>query len=69
MAPSAGRVAELALAFGMTVLVSDPYVTVEHGGIEQVELDELLEALRLRPAAGGGDRGDREPDRRGHSCG
>ena len=26
----------------MKVLVNDPYVTVEHGDIEQVELDELL---------------------------
>ena len=26
----------------MKVLVNDPYVTVEHGEIEQVELDELL---------------------------
>jgi D-3-phosphoglycerate dehydrogenase len=40
--PLGHRVAELALAFGMTVLVHDPYVTVEHGDIEQVELDELL---------------------------
>ena len=40
--PLGRRVAELALAFGMIVLVSDPYVTVEHGHIEQVELDELL---------------------------
>jgi D-3-phosphoglycerate dehydrogenase len=35
-------VAELALAFGMSVLVSDPYVTVEHDRIEQVDLDDLL---------------------------
>jgi len=40
--PLGRRVAELALAFGMTVLVHDPYVTVEHGEIEQVELGELL---------------------------
>jgi D-3-phosphoglycerate dehydrogenase len=40
--PLGKRVAELALAFGMTVLVHDPYVTVEHGDIEQVELEELL---------------------------
>jgi D-3-phosphoglycerate dehydrogenase len=40
--PLGWRVAELALAFGMTVLVCDPYVTVEHDRIEQVELDELL---------------------------
>jgi D-3-phosphoglycerate dehydrogenase / 2-oxoglutarate reductase len=40
--PLGRRVAELALAFGMIVLVADPYVTVEHGHIEQVELDELL---------------------------
>ncbi len=40
--PLGRRVAGLALAFGMAVLVSDPYVTVEHGKIEQVELDELL---------------------------
>jgi D-3-phosphoglycerate dehydrogenase len=40
--PLGRRVAELALAFGMTVLVHDPYVTVEHDLIEQVELDELL---------------------------
>jgi D-3-phosphoglycerate dehydrogenase / 2-oxoglutarate reductase len=40
--PLGRRVAELALAFDMAVLVADPYVTVEHGKIEQVELDELL---------------------------
>jgi D-3-phosphoglycerate dehydrogenase len=40
--PLGRRVAELALAFGMHVLVNDPYVTVEHGRIEQVELDQLL---------------------------
>ncbi len=40
--PLGRRVAELALAFDMKVLVSDPYVTVEHAGIEQVEIDELL---------------------------
>jgi D-3-phosphoglycerate dehydrogenase len=40
--PLGRRVAELALAFGMRVLVNDPYVLVEHGDIEQVELDELL---------------------------
>jgi D-3-phosphoglycerate dehydrogenase len=40
--PLGRRVAGLALAFGMQVLVNDPYVTVEHGEIEQVELDELL---------------------------
>ena len=40
--PLGRRVADLALAFGMNVLVSDPYVVVEHGEIEQVELDELL---------------------------
>jgi D-3-phosphoglycerate dehydrogenase / 2-oxoglutarate reductase len=40
--PLGRRVAELALAFGMTVLVNDPYVVVEHPDIEQVELDDLL---------------------------
>lgn len=40
--PLGRRVAELALAFGMKVLVNDPYVTVEHGNIEQVELGDLL---------------------------
>jgi D-3-phosphoglycerate dehydrogenase / 2-oxoglutarate reductase len=40
--PLGRRVCELALAFGMKVLVNDPYVTVEHREIEQVELDELL---------------------------
>jgi D-3-phosphoglycerate dehydrogenase len=40
--PLGRRVAELTLAFGMRVLVNDPYVTVEHGDIEQVELDDLL---------------------------
>jgi D-3-phosphoglycerate dehydrogenase / 2-oxoglutarate reductase len=40
--PLGRRVAELALAFGMRVLVNDPYVTVEHDSVEQVELDELL---------------------------
>jgi D-3-phosphoglycerate dehydrogenase len=40
--PLGRRVAELSLAFGMRVLVNDPYVLVEHSDIEQVELDELL---------------------------
>jgi D-3-phosphoglycerate dehydrogenase len=40
--PLGRRVADLALAFSMRVLVTDPYVVVEHGEIEQVELDELL---------------------------
>jgi len=40
--PLGRRVADLALAFGMKVMVNDPYVTVEHADIEQVELDELL---------------------------
>jgi D-3-phosphoglycerate dehydrogenase len=40
--PLGRRVADLALAFGMKVLVTDPYVVVEHGEIEQIELDELL---------------------------
>jgi D-3-phosphoglycerate dehydrogenase len=41
--PLGRRVAELVLAFGMRVLVTDPYVLVEHGEIEQVELDQLLQ--------------------------
>ncbi|MCL4767843.1 MAG: hydroxyacid dehydrogenase [Hyphomicrobiaceae bacterium] len=40
--PLGRNVAELLLAFGMTVLVNDPYVTVERQGIEQVPLDELV---------------------------
>ncbi|HEX7073670.1 MAG TPA: NAD(P)-dependent oxidoreductase [Hyphomicrobiaceae bacterium] len=40
--PLGRNVAELLLAFGMTVLVNDPYVKVEREGIEQVQLDELL---------------------------
>jgi D-3-phosphoglycerate dehydrogenase / 2-oxoglutarate reductase len=40
--PLGRRVAELAIAFGMRVLVNDPYVRVEHPGITQVGLDELL---------------------------
>jgi len=40
--PLGRSVAELALAFGMHVLVNDPYVTVEHDRIEQVDLDQLL---------------------------
>jgi D-3-phosphoglycerate dehydrogenase len=40
--PLGRAVAELALAFGMQVLVNDPYVTVEHEQIEQVEFAELL---------------------------
>ena len=36
------RMAELGTALGMTVLVSDPYKTVEDQDIEQVELDALL---------------------------
>lgn len=40
--PLGQNVAELLLAFGMTVLVNDPYVTVERTGIEQVSLDDLI---------------------------
>jgi len=40
--PLGRAVADLALAFGMHVLVSDPYVTVEHDRIEQVDLPDLL---------------------------
>ena len=40
--PLGRSVAELLLAFGMTVLVNDPYVTVDRGAIEQVSLDELV---------------------------
>ena len=40
--PLGRTVAELALAFGMHVLVTDPYVTVEHDLIEQVDFDQLL---------------------------
>ena len=40
--PLGMRVAELALALGMRVLVNDPYVLVEHDRIEQVELDDLF---------------------------
>ena len=40
--PLGHAVAELALAFGMHVLVNDPYVTVEHDRIEQVDFDQLL---------------------------
>jgi D-3-phosphoglycerate dehydrogenase / 2-oxoglutarate reductase len=40
--PLGRHVCDLALALGMRVLVNDPYVVVEHGEIEQVELDELL---------------------------
>jgi D-3-phosphoglycerate dehydrogenase / 2-oxoglutarate reductase len=36
--------AELGVAFGMTVLVSDPFQTVDHASIRQVELNELLES-------------------------
>jgi D-3-phosphoglycerate dehydrogenase len=36
------RVAELARAFGMKVLVSDPYVSVDQAHIEQVAMDDLL---------------------------
>jgi D-3-phosphoglycerate dehydrogenase / 2-oxoglutarate reductase len=40
--PLGRNVAELLLAFGMTVLVSDPYVKVDRAGIEQVSLDEIV---------------------------
>lgn len=40
--PLGRRVAELALAFGMKVLVNDPYVRVDREGIEQVPLDDLI---------------------------
>jgi D-3-phosphoglycerate dehydrogenase len=33
---------DLALAFGMRVLVSDPYAKVERGDVEQVDMDRLL---------------------------
>ncbi|HEU4379682.1 MAG TPA: NAD(P)-dependent oxidoreductase [Hyphomicrobiaceae bacterium] len=36
------RVAELARAFGMQVLISDPYVQVDRSDVEQVAIDDLL---------------------------
>lgn len=36
------RVSELALAFGMKVLINDPYVAVDRGDVEQVGLEVLL---------------------------
>ena len=36
------RVAELALAFGMKVLVSDPYVKIDRPDVEQVAIEDLL---------------------------
>jgi D-3-phosphoglycerate dehydrogenase len=36
--------ADLGLALGMRVLVNDPYVRIERGGLEQVELTALLAA-------------------------
>ncbi len=41
--PLGRNVAELLLAFGMTVLVNDPYVSAERAGIEQVSLDDLVQ--------------------------
>ncbi len=40
--PLARNVAELLLAFGMKVLVSDPYVKGERQGIEQVSVEDLV---------------------------
>jgi D-3-phosphoglycerate dehydrogenase / 2-oxoglutarate reductase len=40
--PLGRNVADLLLAFGMTVLVNDPYVEVRRAGIEQVSLDEIV---------------------------
>jgi D-3-phosphoglycerate dehydrogenase len=40
--PLGRSVAELLLAFGMTVLVNDPYVQVDRPGMAQVSLDELV---------------------------
>jgi D-3-phosphoglycerate dehydrogenase len=37
--PLGRSVARLLVAFGMTVLVNDPYVTVDNTGLEQVSLD------------------------------
>lgn len=42
--PLGRRVVELALAFGMTVLVHDPYAAIDRGDVRQVPLDELLRA-------------------------
>lgn len=41
--PLGRQVAELALAFGMQVLVNDPYVKVDRAGIEQVSLGDLMQ--------------------------
>ena len=40
--PLGRRVAELCQAFGMTVLVHDPYVTIADAGITQTALDEVF---------------------------
>jgi D-3-phosphoglycerate dehydrogenase / 2-oxoglutarate reductase len=36
------RIVDLALAFGMRVLVNDPYVEIHHGAVNQVSLPDLL---------------------------
>jgi hypothetical protein len=41
--PLGRRVAELCRAFGMTVIVTDPYVVVDQPGIAQVSLSDLLQ--------------------------
>jgi D-3-phosphoglycerate dehydrogenase len=41
--PLGRNVAQLLLAFGMTVLVNDPYVKIDRAGIEQVSLVELVQ--------------------------
>lgn len=40
--PLGRNVADLLIAFGMAVLVNDPYVMVDRAGIEQVSLDEIV---------------------------
>ncbi len=40
--PLGRRIAELGVAFGMTVVVYDPYVSVGDAGVTQVSLDEVF---------------------------
>ena len=58
------RLAQLGLALGMRVLVTDPHVQVAEPELRQTDLGTLLAEVRLRGLPRGRDRGDREPDRR-----
>ena len=61
----ARHLAPICVALGMTVLVSDPFATVEDKALRHVPLEMLLADSDFVDLPGDRQRADREPDERG----